>query len=152
MSIRTGKRSLCAALVVGLMITGCGGGSDSTASLTKAQFVKQADAICRKVDKSQTAGLDKLTKEFSDPTKITKAVQKTWILEQGLPSVQQEAEEIAALGAPSGDEEQVAAIVKGIEEAVKKAEKDPLKSLESSFTGANNLAAKYGLKDCSEPL
>jgi len=116
--------------------------------LTKAQFVKQADAICRSVDQRQEAalGLAEKTSSGDGGPKVEQA-----ILIAGLGPIQVAAEEIGDLGAPSGDEDQVAAIVQGLEGAVAKAEANP-QGMEGAFAEVDKLSASYGLKDCSEPL
>lgn len=149
MTTKTPK-TIAAALLLALTIASCGGSGDSTASLTKAEFIKQADAICEAADGAQVVALGRVEKE--NPGNMENvAVQKKILATAGLPPVQQEAEEIADLGAPSGGEDEVAAIVDGIEKAIEEAENDPT-ALESSFVAVDKLAARYGLKACSEAL
>lgn len=142
---------MAAAVVALLLIAGCGGG-DSTTALTKAQFIKQADAICEKTDKDAVAAMGQAAKE--EKTAAGKSGEEqisAAVLLAGLGVVQQEAEELAELGVPSGDEAEIEAIVDGIEAAAAKAEKDP-RHLEAAFAEVNKLAAKYGFKACSEPV
>lgn len=143
-------------LIVALMtaaIVGCGGGEE-TAALTKPQFIQRADAICEKADKAQQNGIMKADQKTA-LDKMDKAEQQELVVRVGLPPVQNEAEEIAALNAPGGDEEQIDAIVSGIEAAVKMAEEDPgsiTGASPSPFLAVNKLATRYGLKVCSEAL
>jgi hypothetical protein len=145
------SRLLFATVAVALLIAGCGGGSDTTSSLTKAEFIKQADAICEQTDETVLAGMKQAAKLGVGKQKLSPKQEKALVL-LGLTSVRKEAEELAELGAPSGDEAQIAAIVKGIETAVTEAEREPINNLGSSFTEVNKMAAKYGFKGCSEPL
>ncbi len=116
--------------------------------MTKVQFIKQADRICSKTDEAQ---LEAIARVENDTTKKSPAEREAAIAIAGLQLVQEEAEQISALGAPSGDEEQVAVIVKGIEEGVVKAEQNPAKA-EAAFAEVGELAEGFGMKDCSEPL
>lgn len=145
-----GRMWLLVGCVVGLAVvwSGCGGSSD--AALTKQEFIEQADAICAKADKEQTSALELLGKSLTGNPSSAKNQER--IVKGGLVPVQQEAEEIAELSPPKGDEAEVAAIVEGIEEAVKKTEADPSHANEATFAPVGKLAAKYGFKACSEPL
>jgi hypothetical protein len=159
-----------AAVAMTSIAAGCGGGNDqgtgsaastgatssptsSKATLTKAEFIKQADAICEKTDKVQEAGL-KAYLQKKPEAQSTKAGQSKMVLAVGLPPIQTEAEELAELGAPSGDEAKVAAIVDGIEKAVEKGEAEPgsLLTGSSPFTEVDKLAGEYGFKACNNAL
>jgi hypothetical protein len=148
-----------------LLAAGCGG-SDSASSngstaatvttnsdLTKAELIKQGDAICEKTDKVQESGLKAYTKE-NPKAQSNEAEQSKMVIAVGLPPIQTEVEELAALGAPSGDEDEVTAIVEGIEEAVEKGEDDPgsLLGAKNPFTAVGKLAAAYGFKACNNAL
>lgn len=142
-----GVLALCGAAAI---LSGCGSSGDTTAALSKAQFIKQADAICRQADKQQNAALISAQKELKGK-KQTQKEQEELVTDVGLPPIQEEAEQIADLGAPKGDEDEIAAIVSGIEEAVDKAEADPSKALES-FARVDKMSTEYGFKDCAEAL
>ncbi len=147
------KRTLVVGLMAFLVLVaaGCGGGGSTTttsASLSKAQFIKQADAICEQADKAQIVALTTATKGMSSQQLKSPAVQAE-VGEKGLQPLLVEAEEIAELGAPQGDEAKIAAIVEGIEKAVEKSEGNPT-VIEVSFAPVNKLAALYGFKACSE--
>lgn len=146
------KRLIClpaAVLAVVLIVAGCGDDS-STASISKAQFVKKANAVCKKGTKQlQVDYLAFVTKsQVTNPTEddYAKLVDVVFA-----PNLQQEADEIRALGAPSGDEDEVEEIAKALEEAVEAAEKEPELVLGTEvFTKSSKLADEYGLKACGE--
>jgi hypothetical protein len=136
-----------------MLVTGCGGGD---ATITKAELIKQGDAICEKADNMQyeesIAYEKNHAKSFSGLSGA--AIQEKLMVAVGLPSFLTEAKELEALGSPKGDEEKVKAIIVGIEEAVKKADKDP-KSVEASsspFNEPDNLAREYGFKACASVI
>ena len=145
MSVR-GYSVIVALVVISAIGLGCGGGTET---LSKAQFIKQADAACNKADQGQ---LTAMTRVPISGNRYSRANEEKVIVDGALPPVQVEAEEIAELGSPAGDEKEVAAIVKGIEDGVAKAEKDPLHGLAKAFVEVGKRAAKYGLKACAEPL
>jgi hypothetical protein len=159
------------AMLVGALaiavIAGCGGGSDSSStsgestssgdgggsSISKAEFIKKADAICAKG--SETANEE--AEEFAEDNNVDTENPTPEQLEEVVsdvvaPNIQIEAEEIAALGAPQGDEAEVEAIVNSVEEAVSALEGDPSKvgEGESPLAEATKLAKSYGLKNCGE--
>jgi hypothetical protein len=72
-----------------------------------------------------------------------------------LPPIGTEIKELAALGAPKGDELQIEVINTGLEKALKGAEKHPSTLLgtgEAEFTRSDKLAGKYGFTDCAQAL
>jgi hypothetical protein len=162
---------LLVALVVALLAAGCGGGggdntasdgtaadtstatTTSTATLTKAELIKQGDAICTKIDTEQKAALSAALKK--DPKAQTgKANQEKLLTEIGIPPIKAGVEALASLIPPGGDEAKIEAIVTGIEEGVKKSEEDPSILLSTStdpFAKPGKLAGEYGFKVCSTP-
>jgi hypothetical protein len=130
---------------------GCGssGGSDAP---TKAAFIKQADAICKKADDEQAKALEELANKKGSLEKLSNAEQLDLAVELGLPPIQKEVDDLEELTPPSGDESKVGAFVESIEEATKRAEADP--SLLSAGTGpygkADQLGKSYGFKACAE--
>ena len=148
-----GGLAVAAVLSVGLVLTACGSNNNSTsttAALTKPQFLKQGNAICKKGNKQiNQAGQKQFPKGSGKPTQaqITKFATGTVI-----PSVQSQIDGIRALGAPSGDEAKVKAIVDSAQADLDKSKKDPtlLTSNKSDpFAKTNKLAKAYGLTVCA---
>jgi hypothetical protein len=141
------------ALVIG---AGCGGGDDEESSLTKAEFVKQADAICARQDDAKNKALEEAFREQGDKNlKGQKAqeAQEEIIADAALPPIDQMVEELADLGAPSGEEEKAEAMVEAFEEEVGNIEGDLKGTVEGKvglFDKANKLAQELGLKSCSQ--
>jgi basic membrane lipoprotein Med (substrate-binding protein (PBP1-ABC) superfamily) len=148
---------LAAAAAILLIVAGCGGGSDSSSessSITKAQFIKQADAICAKGNKENEAEFEKFAKEkgLSEKKEPTKAQQEEAISEIVGPGVQKQIEEIDALGAPEGDEGKIEAMIDAVEEGVEEIEENPAALVEGKnpLAKGSKLAKEYGLKTCGE--
>jgi hypothetical protein len=128
--------------------------SDSTASsLTKAEFINQGDAICKKGNEAVNSEAEEFAKESGiDTSKPTTAEQEEVVSEVVGPAIRQEAEEISALSAPGGDEKEVKSIVEAVEAGAEEAEESPSSLVEGEtggpFAEANKLAKEYGFKVC----
>lgn len=149
--------AVSAALVAILVIVaGCGGGSDSSSSssITKAQFIKQADAICEKGDEETNKEVEEFVAEnnLSEKKEPTKAQQEELVSQVVAPNVQGQIEEIDALGTPEGDEAKIEAMVGAVEEGVEEIEADPTTLIEGKnpLGKGSKLAKEYGLKSCGE--
>jgi hypothetical protein len=146
-------------LALGLLVAGCGSSADSseenTSSLTKAQFIKQADAVCEKAGDEIEGEVEAFAEENEIPTdkEPSDEVKEEIVTEVIVPNIEEQAEGIAALGAPSGEEEQVDQIVEGIETAASETSEDPgsvISGGEGAFKGVNEEAKEYGFKVCGE--
>lgn len=145
---------IVAAILLAALIGGCGSDDEgNTTALTQAEFIKQADDICARVDREQISGFESYAKKNPQDASTTSGQEKI-IGEVGLPPIKLEAEELNELGVPEGDEEQVEAIVAGIEDALSEAEDDPLSMTREPgggpFVEVNKLALSYGMKSCSD--
>jgi hypothetical protein len=139
------------ALAICLVAAGCGGGDSSTASITKAEFITQADAACKKGEKQIETDFAAYIKEHKD-VKNPSEDDYTELVETILvPNATQEVDDIRALGVPSGDDEQVESMLTAFEGAIQTAEDDPqavIKDTEKVFSESSKLAKEYGLKVC----
>ncbi len=140
---------IAALLLVGALAAGCGGGGDSTtvttSSLSKAAFVKKANALC---DEGRQQALDYRPPSEEGPEK---QVVTTTIHAGILPAIEGAMKELRELGAPKNDEAKVEAIIVGNEEAIAKAEKMSFASLvdmEKVFLPTAEKARSYGIKSC----
>jgi len=142
-------------------VVGCGGGSDTTSSgasgasgatgaqgaaLTKQQFVAKADAICKKGNQAIRKAGKEIFQGKPSQADLTNFAQQTVI-----PNIQEQVTAIAALPPPSGDEDQVNAIVDAAQQAVSQAKEDPslvIQENNDAFAKADQLAKQYGLKVC----
>lgn len=155
-----------AVFAIALVAAGCGssddsttdstdGGETSTASITKPELIKQGDEICAAGNEAIEEQADEFAEENGIDTENPTTEQQEEVVAQVIaPEVAAQAEEIGALGAPSGDEDEVAAIVSGVEKAAEEVEEDPSLIVEGEGAGpfeeANELATEYGFKVCGE--
>jgi hypothetical protein len=141
------------ALAVGLVAAGCGSSNDnstSTSSLTKAEWIAKADAICQAGNQEINAAAHQ---QFPNNQKPSQADQQSFATGSVIPSVQKQLDQIKALGAPSGDETQVNAILDAVSADLDKVKSDPSLVTSNSgdpFADANKLATAYGLKVCGK--
>lgn len=160
---------ILALAALALLIVGCGGGDEATGSAnggassvsgppTKAEFIKQAEAICEKARKDRYAEVENYWRahrselEPLDPTAREEEVDRAITI----PGVLKEAREVGALPMPTGDAKTIAAFVAGIEVGVKKARAHPYSISHEigsvyPFTKANDLIRSYGITDCENP-
>lgn len=139
-----------------LVIGGCGGSDGGDAAITKAEFIKQADALCKKVDEREFGEFGAWAKA-NDKKLVglsTGQVEKEAIRAIVVPSVRNEIEEVKAIGIPEGDEEELEKFFDEVEVAIEKTEKNPLSAeksrSQSPFFGSYELGRAYGFSDCAE--
>lgn len=148
-----------AAAVLAALVIGCGGGdettdeaTDETVTLTKAEFIEQGDAICKEGNKQS----EKEAEEFAEENDFTLEEASEEQLEEAVTevlvsSLSRQAEELDALGAPEGDEDQVEAIVVSLEGAVEEIEDDPSLVFQNEvLKEPSKLADDYGFEVCGE--
>lgn len=125
---------------------GCGGGGDSTAAtLTKAQFLRQADAICAKTEERQLARMQ----GFNEPPGRASEIKLVRVA--GLPPLHVQAEELGTLTPPAEMDRQVDVFLAAFETGIEEIEKAPIKLLNierNPFTESQKLAKALGLKVC----
>jgi hypothetical protein len=145
-----GGLAVAAILSVGLVLAACGSSNNSTsttAALTKPQFLKQGNAICKKGNQQiNAASKTAFTSKKPSQAELNKFVNGTLI-----PAIQGQISGVKALAPPTGDEAKVKAIVDSAQAALDKGKKDPTLFTSNKgdpFAQANKLATAYGLTVC----
>lgn len=130
-----------------LIVAGCGGGGDdsSTSSLSKSEWIAKADAICQQGNQE----IEQAARQQFGNQKPTAADVQQFATQTALPNTQSQIDKIKALGAPSGDEDQVNKILGAVQADIDKA-KAAGDMENSTFADANALARQYGLKVCGQ--
>jgi ABC-type lipoprotein release transport system permease subunit len=140
--------ALIAVLALGVIAAGCGSSGDdssSTSNLTKAEFIAKADAICQQGNQQ----INSAAHEQFGNQKPTAAEVQQFITGTVLPNTQSQVDKIKALGAPSGDEDQVNKILDTVQADIDKA-KSSGDIENSTFADSNALAKQYDLKVCGQ--
>lgn len=148
------------AIALAAAVAGCGGGDDSTgdssaAALTKAEFIKQADKVCKDGEEALEAEAEEFAEDNDiDMENPTEEQKEEVVLDVVGPALHKQGEELAALGAPEGEEEKVEALVDALESGADEIEGDPKIVIEGKdnppLEEASELAGDYGLTECGE--
>jgi hypothetical protein len=167
------KLALIAIFVLTAAFAGCGddGSADETTSteagssisqvdttveaggIDKAQFVKQAETVCRRVRLQMGQELEALLDE-NQPASGTISDRRGYELARDpifLPGIETHIEELQALGAPQGDAVKVEAMLAALQEGAEAGAQDNVKTFEqfsSQFTRFDKLARSYGIEGC----
>lgn len=131
-------------VIVGICVGGCGGSSstttNTTAGISKADFVAKGNAICVKGEQQQEAETEAFVKKHHlENKKPTEAEQAEMVNTIFVPNIQSQIDAVKALGAPSGQEQQVESAIEISQQTLDKAKADP-----SLFFGDENLFAAAG--------
>jgi hypothetical protein len=142
------SRALLWGALLAVAIAGCGGGDEAT-SLTRAEYIKRANALCETKREERNDAIAAAIKG-RDQRKLLPLEKREQLVLAILPSYAEVGQMLDALGPPEGDEKEVEAIVKAIEDAVRDVKADPQAALESTrqFYKANKLTTEYGLTGC----
>lgn len=153
---------LAALVLAAMLVAGCGGSDDdasgSEASLTKAEYISKANAICDRGNQATVEGYDAFYAKnpISQGQELTKAQEGELVENVIIPNVGDQARQIERLPAPEGDEEAVAAFVDALNEGLAEVEEDP-----QAFFGSGNdnplipateAAGAYGISHCGGGL
>jgi hypothetical protein len=114
---------------------------------TKAAFLKEGNAICRRGSRK----LDAASKKTFSKGRPTTADLRTFVKKDLVPGVQDQIDALGRLTPPKGDDAQVKKILAAAQKALDEGKKRPsslTKSTGTPFAKANGLANKYGLKAC----
>jgi hypothetical protein len=145
------------AVVTAAIVAGCGGGGSSSSSTAasgggesssspaKAEFIKQADALCSKNNTVMAKEAEKFTPAASAKAGAAEEELVGKVFASG---IGRQAEEIRSLAAPSGEAAEVEAIAEAIEAGAKKAEENPSSFGQGAFAEASELARAYGFVVC----
>ncbi len=149
--------AVIAALVVGFCVAGCGSSSDSTstettAAISKAEFVARGNAVCAKGEKAQEAEINAYVKKRGLENKRPSKAQEAELVETVLlPNIQSQIDGVKALGAPSGEEQQVSSALELSQQTLEKIEANPELAFgkKDIFAAAGKQLHALGLKECA---
>lgn len=171
LSIR-GFYALAVALSALLLAAGCGSSGSSatdaegsegssevtvqTGSLSKAEFIERADAICESNRSQFSRSFEAFNREH--PVGESPASKLSWLNEVVdtvlMPIYEKQVDQLSSLGAPSGDEAQMAAFVNALQRQLDAIRDNPTLFAKTitPFKAAEGKARQYGLTGCAENL
>jgi membrane protein involved in colicin uptake len=139
-------------LLVGVLGAGCGGGDSETTAITKAQFVKKAEAVCKETQEDVEDRFLSFMKrvEARNEKGGSKANLDTRVKDVYLPAVKNEHEKLVALGAPEADAKEIEEFLGGLADGQEAMETGGgakgFKAAGPGLTKFNEGIAKYGVK------
>lgn len=134
------------AIAAAVFGTGCGQSGDTKPALTKAEFIQRAEKLCVKAE----------TEAFEEAGAYARqhpaSKEEDLVLPVLIPALRREADGLRRLPPPAEGESEVQAILEALEEGIEHARENPSSAVSSDanpFELSNELAAKYGAKDCA---
>jgi hypothetical protein len=131
---------------------GASGSPTPGSSTSKAQFVKQANAICAAGREKTLAKLGTYVKTHQGSAKSQQALLGEALQAVFLPRIQSQIGQLRALEAPTGDQRQVNALLAALQQAVNRGHglKSPSSAeIEQDFKRPAELAKAYGIGACA---
>ena len=151
--------ALMAAMLLG---AGCGSSSDDgitveTGSLSKAEFIQKADAICKAAQAALVTKFWGFIEKHEKTANAQSFSAKEALLGESIdavvaPNVEGEIKQISALGAPEDYATEVASFLNVLQERLQKLNEDPgeLTRTGTPFVQAGDVAKRAGMKGCAE--
>jgi hypothetical protein len=145
------------ALVVGVCVAGCGSSNNSTstettATISKAEFVAKGNAVCVKGEKAQETEINAYVKKHGLENKKPTTAQQAELVETVFaPNIQSQIDGVKALGAPSGEEQQVSSALELSQQTLEKVEANPelVFGNKNPFVAAGKQLHALGLTKCA---
>lgn len=140
------------------LIVGCGASSMGAVSISKEEFIRQADLICLNADNSQGDEREAFVARHKESFETLAPVpyEVTMAEDHIIPSIKGQIRELEALEPPASERKEFVAIIAGWNAAVRKGEKDPYSianfwvPAQDPLTKINGIATRYGLEACNE--
>jgi len=141
------------------LLSGCGGGdeaAETSDTLSKAAFVKQANAICKKTKDEVTTGTVSEVRKLAKNPEAREDLEFKIVSSVLVPSLEHQVQQLKALGTPPGDAGQIEKMLKLVEGAVAEAKTEPETYVSGDdyrwgsehFGKAHKLALEYGIENC----
>ena len=146
-------------LFAGLLVAGCGSSSSSTtttttAAISKAEFVAKGNAICVAGQKAQQADFTAYAKKhgFNEKQNRPRPSRSNSQTLSWFPTSRPRSLAVKALGAPSGEEQQVSAALEASQQALDKVKANPELGFAkaSPFHAAGQQLHALGLTQCAK--
>ena len=144
--------TLTGVVALAIFLVGCGGGDSESEPLTKAEFIKQADAACSKQNKKLAADFIAYARSHKVDEQLSPAQQQKFAEEITFPYLEERIEVLTELTPPKADAKEVEAIVAKTEDGLAQARKNADEQAENTFTKAETMSRAFGLKICGSSV
>lgn len=136
---------LTLAAAVAVVAAGCGStqATHTTAAVTKAAYVRAANAICEKADPALATATFKLAALHGSPAAAR------FVHEVFVPAVESQIDAIGAIPSPAADRATVARMVALVKAGVARLERDPALGAAGVFQDFADVAHPFGLTACA---
>lgn len=139
--------AVAVAMALGGIAAGCGSSNDdsttSTAAISKADFVAQANQIC----KQGNAEVEQAGKQLGN---VNEAQLEDFVANTVVPNIQKQVDGVKALGAPAGEEAQLNELISVTQADLDQLKADPSKIQDDHlFDDSNQKATALGLTECA---
>jgi hypothetical protein len=140
--------AVAVALAVGGIAAGCASSDDNsdtttTAAISNADFVAQANQIC----KQGNAEVEQAGKQLGN---VNEAQLEDFVTNTVVPNIQKQVDGVEALGAPAGKEAQLNGLISAAQADLDQLKADPSKIQDDHlFDDSNQKATALGLTECA---
>lgn len=138
--------------VVAIVATGCGGDDGGGSSVTKEEFIDDADAICKKFDDELTD----IGRGIDESTTVDQFVDI--YVGEAIPLFRDQVHELRDLDVPEEDAakldelwDELDSVTDEFEQALKDDPQRALSAAENPYADAQEIAAQYGFRECGVP-
>jgi hypothetical protein len=141
------RATLATGAVLLIGAAGCGGGDDDK-SLSRAEYLKQGNAICKKGN----AEIDAAGRKVANGGRPTPAQIKAFATGTLIPNVEAQIKDLRALKAPKEDADKFSALYDEADAALERIKGNPALVAADGpadpFFAVNKKASAYGLTEC----
>jgi hypothetical protein len=153
-------RATVMTLIALVAVAGCGGAGNSAsttpanngAPLTKAQFIAQADKVCKATTDKISSAATKLRDSAKKTGTLPVREVASFLTKTSLPAYDAMLDDLRALTPPKDDEKTIDGLIAALAGAIDTAKSDPVKYSKNGsadpFDDANKRAIDYGMEVC----
>lgn len=141
---------LAAVLPLSPMLAGCGSGDSrpGTADLSRAEFIRQANAICNEANEVLRKAMVEAFPADRKPDNETgiRFTREVWV-----PNLREQIRDLRELASPPADRQKIDLMLNRLDRATDRVEADPALASQGPFDGVTRDLTAYGVGPCGSP-